>query len=571
MGYRVANELRQQPAAASNTVLLAGRDGAIFSVLEAPEALRSSGRTSISGLTIDDLWHERLAKTVRKHIRHTIRSRQVRSDEAENPADGRNYEFIYVPQGRERVLLVVRDISDSNDALTRIRQLAYTDDVTRLPNREFLMLELNKITDMQRIKDGRAAVLCLHIEMLDDRANAVMAGHEDELLKELASRLTMQLRGMNDQRQIDYDRYSVLARTDFRQFAVLLPNIETGEDAESVMLRVLGVLSQPVSLGGRNVRAHASGGVALFPQDGTDAESLYGNAIAAMQDARNAETGSFRFHSGTVRLRNLQRQDLAADLKTALERESFSVSFLPAVDAQSGVTRSIEALLRWPEAILGSQSTRKIVAIAKYTGLITDIGEWVMRRACEQLAACHAAGHTDIRVSVNLSNQEFAAADLVDRVAAVLADTGVDPVGLELEIREHMVFRDAMQSHKTSNALKALGVGLVIDDYGTGACTLAHLSQSPADAIKIDLSFVANIESSERDRAACSAAIAMAHGLGMRVIAEGVESEPQAEFLRDSGCDALQGFLYSTPLSGDEILEYLGDVADGHERTTCAS
>lgn len=571
MGYRVANELRQQSAAASNTVLLAGRDGAIFSVLEAPESLRCSGRTSVSGLTVDDLWHEKLAGIVRKHIRRTIRSRQVRSDEAENPADGRNYEFIYVPQGRERVLLVVRDISDSKDALTRIRQLAYTDDVTRLPNREFLLLELGKITDMQRIKEGRAAVLCLHIEMLDDRANGVMAGHEDELFKELASRLTMQLRGMNDQRQIDYDRYSVLARTDFRQFVVLLPNIETGEDAESVMLRVLGVLSQPVSVGGRKVRAHASGGVALFPQDGTDAASLYGNAVAAMQDARNAATGSFRFHSGTVRLRNLQRQDLAADLKTALERESFTVSFLPAVDAQSGVTRSIEALLRWPEAILGSQSTRKIVAIAEYTGLITDIGEWVMRRACEQLAACHAAGHADLRVSVNLSNQEFAAADLVDRVAAVLADTAIDPAGLEFEIREHMVFRDAMQSYSTSNALKALGVRLIIDDYGTGACTLAHLSQSPADAIKIDLSFVANIESSERDRAACSAAIAMAHGLGMRVIAEGVESEAQAEFLRDSGCDALQGFLFSTPLTADQVLKYLGEVTAGDERSTRAS
>lgn len=564
MGFQTARRAQTQPAAGSNTVLLIGRDGAIFSVLEAPETLRSSGRTSVSGLTVDDLWDEKLARTVRKHIRHTIRSRQVRSDEAENPADGRNYEFIYVPQGRERILLVVRDISDSQDALTRIRELAYTDDVTRLPNREYLLQELNKITDMQRIKEGRAAVLCLHIEMLDDRANAVMAGHEDELLKELASRLTMQLRGMNDQRQIDYDRYSVLARTDFRQFAILLPNIETGEDAESVILRVLGVLSQPVSLGGRDVRAHASGGVALFPQDGTDAESLYRNAIAAMQDARNAETGSFRFHSGTVRLRNLQRQDLAADLRTALERESFTVNFLPAVDAESGVTRSFEALLRWPEAILGSQSTRKIVAIAEYTGLITDIGEWVLRRACEQLAACHAAGHTDLRVSVNLSNQEFATADLVDRVAGVLADTGVNPEGLELEIREHMVFRDAMQGHSTSEALQSLGVGIVIDDYGTGACTLSHLSQSPANAIKIDLSFVANIESNERDRAACNAAIAMAHGLGMRVIAEGVETEHQARFLRDSGCDALQGFLFSKPLTGEELVAFLNQPAAGN-------
>jgi EAL domain-containing protein (putative c-di-GMP-specific phosphodiesterase class I)/GGDEF domain-containing protein len=495
----------------------------------------------------------------------------VRSDEAENPADSRNYEFIYVPQGRERVLLVVRDISDSSDALTRIRQLAYTDEVTRLPNREFLMQELTKVTEMQRLKEGRSAVMCIHVETLDERANALMASHEDDLLKELASRLTMQLRGMNDQRQIDYDRYSVLARTDFRQFTVLLPNIETGEDAESVMLRLLGVLSQPLSLGGHSVGATAKGGVALFPQDGTDADSLYRNALAALHDARNAESESFRFHSGTVRLRNLQRQDIAADLKTALERESFTVNFLPAVDAQSGATHSIEALLRWPTTVLGAQSTRKIVAIAEYTGLITDIGEWVLRRACEQLVACRVAGHDHVRVSVNLSNQEFAAVDLVDRVAAVLDDTGVDPADLQLEVREHMVFRDALQAHSTCSALKSLGVDIVIDDYGTGACTLAHLSQSPADAIKIDLSFVANIESSERDRAACTAAIALAHGLGMRVIAEGVETERQAEFLRDSGCDALQGFLFSRPMTGDEVLAYLDDAARREDSRSRAS
>lgn len=558
---QVAIEARHDSTATGNMVLVVSQDGSICSVLETPESLRTSQRIALTTSSIDDLWPRALVDTVRTNIKRTIRSRQFHSDDAENPADGTNHEFIYVPQGRDRVLLVVRDISASKDALSRITRLAYTDDVTALPNREFLLSELKRITDMQRLKEGRAAMLCIHVEQFDDDGHALIAGHEDDLLRELASRLTMQLRGMNDATQTDFDRYSVVARTDFRQFSIVLPNIDGGEDAESVMMRLLGALRQPVSIGSRSVVATVHGGVALFPQDGTEPDPLYRNAIAAMEDARNSPLNSLRFHSGTVRLRNLQRQDVAADLKTALDREDFVLNYLPVVDAHTGAVKSVEALLRWPETILGSRSTQKIITIAEYTGLIVQIGEWVLRRACEGLQRWREAGHVDIRVSVNLSGQEFSNVQLAERVAAILSETGADPTSLDLEIKEHMVFRDAMQKHATCDQLKSLGVGVVIDDYGTGACTLAHLSQSPVDLIKIDNSFVANITSSERDRAACAAAIALAHGLGMQVIAEGVETDCQAQFLREQGCDQLQGFLFSKPLSADELLKYLDDAA----------
>jgi EAL domain-containing protein (putative c-di-GMP-specific phosphodiesterase class I)/GGDEF domain-containing protein len=407
------------------------------------------------------------------------------------------------------------------------------------------------------LREGRAAVLCIHVDQFGDEGNALIAGHEDDLLRELASRLEMHLRGMNDACQDDIERYSIVARTNFRQFSILLPSIESGEDAESVMMRLLGVLTQPVSLDMRTVTVAANGGVALFPQDGTDPDALYNNALAAMEDARNSMSTSFRFHSGTVRLRNLQRQDLAADLKTALDRRDFTLNYLPIVDAHTGSIRSVEALLRWPKTILGARSTRKIITIAEYTGLIVEIGEWVLQGACEQLQSLRAVGHDDIRIAVNLSGQEFSHANLAERVEAILRDASIDPASLDLEIKEHMVYRDAMQKHARCKHLKSIGVGVVIDDYGTGGCTLAHLSQSPVDTIKIDMSFVANIESSDRDRAACAAAIALAHGLGMRVIAEGVETEFQAEFLRDKGCDLLQGFLFCEPLTSDALIGYL--------------
>jgi len=556
----VAIEARHESTAAGNMVLMVSSDGSIRGVLETPGSLRTSQRLALDRASIDDVWPAELAETVRGHIKRTLRSRKFYSDEAENPADGRNYEFIYVPQGRDRVLLVIRDISETSTNLSRITQLAYTDEITALPNREFFHHELQKIADVQRLKEGRAAVICIHIDQFDDDGHALIAGHEDDFLKELASRLTMQLRGINDSARTNLDRYSIVARTDFRQFSIALPRIDSGEDAEAVVMRLLGALRQPVAVGNRTVVAAAYAGVALFPQDGTDPDALYKNAISAMEDARNSSAEPFKFHSGTVRLRNLQRQDLTTDLRVALQREDFTLRYLPIVEAGTGALHSVEALLRWPETILGARTTRKIITIAEYTGLIVDIGEWVLRRSCEQLQRCRDAGHMDVRLAVNLSGQEFSRANLARQVRAILDETGVDPAGLDLEIKEYMLSRDAMQQHAMCDELKSLGVGITIDDYGTGACTLAHLSRSRIDGIKIDNSFVANIETSQQDRAACTAAIALGHGLGLRVIAEGVETEDQAQFLRENHCDLLQGFLFCEPLTEDELLKYLDNA-----------
>ncbi|MDH3351822.1 MAG: GGDEF domain-containing protein, partial [Gammaproteobacteria bacterium] len=242
----VAIEARHESTAAGNMVLMVSSDGSIRGVLETPGSLRTSQRLALDRASIDDVWPAELAETVRGHIKRTLRSRKFYSDEAENPADGRNYEFIYVPQGRDRVLLVIRDISETSTNLSRITQLAYTDEITALPNREFFHHELQKIADVQRLKEGRAAVICIHIDQFDDDGHALIAGHEDDFLKELASRLTMQLRGINDSARTNLDRYSIVARTDFRQFSIALPRIDSGEDAEAVVMRLLGALRQPV-------------------------------------------------------------------------------------------------------------------------------------------------------------------------------------------------------------------------------------------------------------------------------------------------------------------------------------
>ena len=545
-----------------NLVLIVSQAGSISSVVEASESVRDNLVSCVEVPSIDRLWSGEMTDSIRDSLKRTVRSRQSHSVEIEDPDTGLLNEFIFVAQGRDRVLMIVRDLSEQKLALSRARQLAYMDDVTGLPNREFLFRELQKITDVQRLKEGRAAMICLHVGQFDDHGYVLNSAQQDEVLKELATRLTTHLRGSNDDSVTDYERYSVAARTDYRQFSVVLPYIESGEDAEAVVERLINDLAQPATVGARTVTVRACGGVALFPQDGMDPAALYENAIGAMEDARNDPSAPFKFHSGTVRLRTLQRKDLEVELKTALEHNDYALNFLPIVDAETGMPTTVEALLRWPETILGTQPTRKIVRVAERTGLILPIGQWVLRHACQQLQAWHRAGHTDVRIAVNLSAQELVSDGIAERIERVLAETDTNPCDLDLEIKEHMLFREVLTDYATCKRLKALGIRIVVDDYGVGACSLANLSQSPVSALKIDNTFVSSLETSDRDKAACAAAIAMAKELGLDVVAEGVETEFQAQVLRDHGCRYLQGFLFGTPMTDSEILHYLNATAE---------
>lgn len=549
-----------------NLVLIVSQRGIILNVVEAVESVREKIADGSDEASIDRLWPTDVADNIREVLKRVLRNRRSHSMEIDNAANALTGDCLFVPQGPDRALMIVRDLSKQKLALCRARHLAYNDDATGIPNREFLFRELQKITDLQRLKEGRSAIICLHVGQFDDHGYGLNSVQQDEVLKKLAQRLTTHLRGSNDDSIKNYERYSVAARTDYRQFGVILPDIESGEDAEAVVKRLVTDLKKPVTVGTRKVSVLACGGVALFPQDGMDAASLYDNAMTAMADARNNQSTLYKFHSGTVRLRSLQRNDLEVEMKSALARNGYALNFLPIVDAQTGAPTTIEALLRWPETVLGTQSTRKIVRVAERTGLILPIGQWVLRHACDQLQAWKHAGHADLRVAVNLSSQELASDGIVDCIENVLKETGTNPGDLDLEIREDMLFREVLTNFATCKKLKALGIRIVVDDYGVGGCSLAHLSQSPVGALKIDNTFVSNLETSKRDAAACAAAIAMANELGIEVIAEGVETVHQADVLRRQGCRYMQGFLFSTPMSDDETLKYLKAVEDGRLR-----
>ena len=538
-------------------MLVASSDGAVSGVLpgEGPSAGGLDAHVVPASLTA--LWPADVCAKIGDCVRRCLRARRLESLDLEiaDPAD--RLKLIFVPHGRDSALVVVLDAGEPANAYSRMLDLAYVDRATTLPTREYFLEEMARFTDIARLKELRGAVICISIEQSEGHGNALSGHSQDLVLKELARRLVVSLRGANRPSELDYERYSVAARIDYRQYGVMLPSIASGADAESVAARLIEALEQPVAVGNRQIAVTARAGLALFPQDGDDADTLFENALAAMEDARSSQTDSYKFHSGTMKLRALQRNELEHELRTALEREQFHLEYLPIVNAKTGGVAGVEALLRWPQAAFGTQRTQKVVALAEHTGLIVPIGDWVAERSISDLKRWHDAGHKGLRLAINFSMQQFSRLDLPQRLAATLAAQGVDASCLDVEITEYMLFRDALAGHAVARALHDLGVGVVVDDFGTGACSIAHLSRSPATAVKIDLSFVAGLTSRDADRAVCAATIALAHRLGRAVSAEGVETAAQADVLREEGCDFLQGFLFLRPSPAPDIAAFL--------------
>ena len=541
----------------SDLVVVAAADGTIHSVLSLPTSDGGSYPDEMSGNSVDAIWSAEIASQIKDNIRNSLRSRQLRSARIRDKDSGLSYEIICVAQGRDKALLIVRDTSATQARLDRLERLAYLDKVTGLPNYEWLLDQIETVAERLRLKGGRAAVICVEIDQLAVVPQLDSQSRQDEILQKLASRIMNGLRGANDETETDVERYSAVARVGEKRFAVVLPVIETGDDAAAVAARLVDLIEAPLREGDSERRVRSAAGIALYPQDGTHAKELFESAVMAMQDSKNSASMHHRFHSGTVRMRALERQDLELELRAALDNEEFALDWLPIVERESRRVVTAEALLRWPKPVFGNSSIAEVVAVAECTGMILPIGEWVFRSACEQLGRWRADGHSDLRVAVNVSAQEFARAGLVDRTERLLRVTGLDAASFDIEITEHLLFRDAMKGFPMCNDLKALGIEISVDDYGTGICSFDHLSKSPADKVKIHLDFVAQAASSATGRAACAAIIAMAHELGIRVVAEGVETEEQAQVLDEIGCDFLQGFLFCEPCPADEFSDYL--------------
>lgn len=532
-------------------------EGAVRSVMDRPPGDDSFFPDDMTGRRVEDIWPADVAAVISANCRRALRSRKVRSERVRSEELSRDFEMIFIVQGRDSVMFICRDITETRTKMSRLKQLAFEDRITGLPNREWLQGKVTSGLQRLNLKGGRAALIVLEIDELDVLRDLAPEYQRETLLAELAARMKAGLRGANQTDEQDEERYSAVARLNNERFAIYLPSIETGEDAEAVTSRVVDILETPVPIESRDACVKVAAGIALYPQDGRTSEELFTSAITAMNDAKNSPTLQQRFHSGTVRMRALERQDLEQALKAALANEEFALNFLPIVSAERNETVAAEALLRWPQSLFGNKPIREVVAAAEYTGLILPIGEWVFAEACARIAEWQRLGFENLKVAVNVSAQEFSRGKLVARTKRLLGESGVSPASVVVEITEKLLFRDSIDNYIVCRGLKELGVDISVDDYGTGVCSFDHLSRSPVDSVKIHPDIVARSAGSAPSRAACAAVTAMAHALGIRVVAEGVETTEQAAALKSIGCDYLQGFLFSRPVSAEEFTAHI--------------
>jgi diguanylate cyclase (GGDEF)-like protein len=435
---------------------------------------------------------------------------------------------------------------EKNKADERIEYLASHDSLTHLPNREMFNELLRHAIDAAGRYRRQFAVLFIDLDRFKIINDSL--GHDagDMLLVETAGRLRRSLRASD-----------VVARLGGDEFVVILEEAAERHDVERVAGELLSALSQPMQLSGHECHTTASIGIAMYPSDGADMQTLTKNADMAMYLAKEDGKNGFRFFTREIKAQSIERLTLEAALRRALERDQFSLHYQPKVDMASGQITGVEALLRWTHPDLGMVSPAQFIPLAEEIGLIVPIGRWVLKEACAQNMAWQRRGLRPVTMAVNLSPRQFADPHLLHDVDEALLASGMSPVLLQLEVTESMVMRNVSRAIKVLDAIQSRGIRLAIDDFGTGYSSMSLMKQFPIDTIKIDRSFVRDLPDDSEDRAIAQAIISMGKALGMTIIAEGVETVEQEAFLRDHSCDEMQGFLFSKPLPPREMADLL--------------
>jgi diguanylate cyclase (GGDEF)-like protein/PAS domain S-box-containing protein len=446
----------------------------------------------------------------------------------------------------DRIHTTVVDISDRKRAEEQIEFHAYHDVLTHLPNRKLFTDRLTQSISRARRSSKPLAVMFVdldHFKSINDTL-----GHEagDELLLEMAIRLRANVR--------DDD---TVARLGGDEFTIILAELRQPEDAVNVAEKIIKAVEQPLSIAGTSIEVSASIGIALYPEDGSDAESLLRNADSAMYRAKEAGRNTYQLCTDDMKRRAVERLSLETRLRRAITDGQLVLHYQPQVSLTSGMVIGVEALVRWNDPERGLVHPSAFIPMAEESRLILPLGEWVLLTACTQMRTWLDAGIELPLMSVNLSLRQFQQYDIVQSVRRVLAETGLDAAALELEITETAAMQNAETTVEVLQALRELGVSIAIDDFGTGYSSLNYLKRFPITAVKIDRAFIRDLATSEGDAAIVSAVVGIARALKLRVIAEGVETEEQLSFLRRRNCDAAQGYLFSRPVSAAVLPERL--------------
>jgi diguanylate cyclase (GGDEF)-like protein len=445
------------------------------------------------------------------------------------------------------------EIAERKYAEERIRYMAHHDALTDLPNRVLLQDRIEQAIAYAERNQAKVAVLFIDLDYFKHINDSL--GHQigDRLLQLVAERLRLCLR-----------KGDSVARLGGDEFVLSIPLPKDSGDVARVAQKVLDALDQSFIIDGHELHLGCSIGISIYPDDGTNVEGLMRAADTAMYHAKESGRSNYQFFTPGINKAAQQRLEIEMRLRRALVRNEFELYYQPQVDIVKGAILSAEALLRLPEPN-GTVPTPsgEFITIAEESGLIMAIGEWVLREACHQLKRWHDAGYPDLRIAVNLSSRQFLKRNFVETIAGILDEAGVEAKTLTLEITESLLLQRTEKNMSMLTQLRDMGVELSIDDFGTGYSSLAYLQRFPLHSLKIDRSFVRGIDENPGDTTLVTAVIAMAHSLHLEVLAEGVETEQQENFLKSHGCYAAQGFYYSAAVPADAFTELLRQQTDG--------
>jgi len=440
----------------------------------------------------------------------------------------------------------VEDITERKNYQQQIEYQATHDSLTGLPNRTLLSDRLQQCISFADRYDEKLAVAFIDLDQFK-LINDSMGHHVgDQLLVDMAQRLSACVRESD-----------TLVRLGGDEFVMLLNGLQKVEDISQSMQRILSTVAQPFEINGWDYTVSCSIGVSLYPDDGSDPGDILKHADAAMFKAKQLGRNNFQFYTSELNRGLMERLDIEYRLRQAIENNEFVVYYQPKIEFSTGRICGAEALIRWQPPGEAMISPLSFIPVAEETGQIKEIGEWVMLTACRMAGELQRTLGQALPIAVNVSPRQFRHFDLVSTVERVLAETGLDPRLLELEITEGTLVHDTGQFIQTLHALKAVGVKLSIDDFGTGYSSMAYLKDFPVDRLKIDKAFVGNLETEPTNIAILKAIIALGHGLDLKVVAEGVETAYQQAFLHGIGCDELQGYVFSKPLPPEAFMQLL--------------
>ena len=514
--------------------------------------------TEIIGRRLHEVISRTLARRAYGQLAETLATGQPQIAEYQyGEGDAyRHFETRWAASDEGEALAIVRDITERKRAEARVQHLAFYDGLTDLPNRSFFNETLKQAIALATRSDQPAAVLFIDLDRFKRINDTLSHRAGDQLLREAGERIASCTRCSDLVARIglrNLDR--TVARLGGDEFTLLLNGIHRAEDAALVAHRIFAGFATPFHVENHEIFLTCSIGIAVCPIDGRDAETLLQNADVAAEHAKELGGNRYQFYTSAMNATALEK--LSLENRCAVAKGELELYYQPQVDLHSGTIVAAEALLRWHHPELGLVAPNVFISLAEETGLITPIGEWALRTACQQQQVWQAQGLPPVRVAVNLSARQFHESDLVETVRAAITATGLNPCYLELEITEGTVMANPDETILTLQRLKAMGILLAVDDFGMGYSSLSYLKRFPIDNLKIDRAFIRDLPESQDDSAIVAAIIGLSRALHLGVVAEGVETETQLEVLRQHGCQHVQGYLFAPPVPAPELAKLL--------------